>query len=132
MEFKKLSDVEAVAEPAESANVLIEENGVIKKTPKIAVGGAGGAGGDCVMICHDIDTDAVVVSNNIYQILKERLFDDFVGVNCIYWIKEGTGLQSYRFESVALQSDDNIRIVALGRYYDIKPDSSVGKFGYFD
>lgn len=41
-EFKKLSDVEVVAEPAESANVLIEEDGVIKKAPKTAVGGAGG------------------------------------------------------------------------------------------
>ena len=40
MEFKRLSDVEVVAEPAESANVLIEENGVIKKAPKTAVGGA--------------------------------------------------------------------------------------------
>lgn len=40
MEFKKLSDVEVVAEPTESANVLIEENGVIKKAPKTAVGGS--------------------------------------------------------------------------------------------
>ena len=40
MEFKKLSDVEVVAEPTESANVLIEENGVIKKAPKTAVVGA--------------------------------------------------------------------------------------------
>lgn len=40
-EFKKLSDVEVVAEPAESANVLIEEDGVIKKAPKTAVGGNG-------------------------------------------------------------------------------------------
>ena len=40
-EFKRLSDVEVVAEPAESANVLIEENGVIKKASKTAVGGAG-------------------------------------------------------------------------------------------
>ena len=31
-EFKKLSDVEVVAEPTESANVLIEEDGEIKKT----------------------------------------------------------------------------------------------------
>lgn len=38
-EFKRLSDVEVVAEPAESANVLIEENGVIKKAPKGEVGG---------------------------------------------------------------------------------------------
>ena len=41
MEFKRLSDVEVVAEPTESANVLIEENGVIKKAPKTAVGGGG-------------------------------------------------------------------------------------------
>lgn len=41
MEFKKLSDVEVVAEPAETANVLIEEDGVIKKAPKTAVGGGG-------------------------------------------------------------------------------------------
>lgn len=37
-EFKRLSDVEVVAEPAKSANVLIEEDGVIKKAPKTTVG----------------------------------------------------------------------------------------------
>lgn len=41
-EFKKLSDVVAVETPADTANVLIEEDGVIKKAPKSAVGGAGG------------------------------------------------------------------------------------------
>lgn len=40
--FKSIADVEVVVEPTESANVLIEENGVIKKAPKTAVGGAGG------------------------------------------------------------------------------------------
>lgn len=38
-EFKKLSDVEIVEAPADTANVLIEEDGVIKKAPKTAVGG---------------------------------------------------------------------------------------------
>ena len=38
--FKSIADVEVVAEPTESANVLIEEDGVIKKAPKTAVGGA--------------------------------------------------------------------------------------------
>lgn len=46
-EFKRLSDVEVVAEPTESANVLIEENGVIKKAPKDAVGGGAASGGGC-------------------------------------------------------------------------------------
>ena len=39
-EFKSINDIEVVAEPTESANVLIEENGVIKKAPKTAVGGS--------------------------------------------------------------------------------------------
>lgn len=39
--FKSIADVEVVAKPTESANVLIEENGVIKKAPKTAVGGSG-------------------------------------------------------------------------------------------
>lgn len=54
-EFKKLSDVEVVAEPSESANVLIEENGVIKKAPKTAVGGTGGA----VDTEYDLDIEMV-------------------------------------------------------------------------
>lgn len=37
--FKKLSDVDVVETPNESAHVLIEENGVIKKAPKDEVGG---------------------------------------------------------------------------------------------
>lgn len=38
-EFKKLSNVDIVETPSETANVLIEEDGVIKKAPKTAVGG---------------------------------------------------------------------------------------------
>lgn len=38
MEFKKLSAVEPVDELAQSANVLIEEGGVVKKAPKSMVG----------------------------------------------------------------------------------------------
>ena len=37
--FKSIADVEVVAEPTESANVLIEENGVIKRVHKDEVGG---------------------------------------------------------------------------------------------
>ena len=48
-DFKRLSDVEVVAEPTESANVLIEENGVIKKAPKTAVGGVGGGELDAII-----------------------------------------------------------------------------------
>lgn len=48
-EFKKLSDVEVIAEPTETANVLIEENGIIKKAPKTAVGG-GGSEADIIIV----------------------------------------------------------------------------------
>ena len=41
-DFKKLSDVATVETPADTANVLIEEDGVIKKAAKDKVGGAGG------------------------------------------------------------------------------------------
>lgn len=40
-EFKKLSEVTALEEVAETAYVLIEENGEIYRVPKTAVGGAG-------------------------------------------------------------------------------------------
>lgn len=38
-EFKKLSAVEAVEAISDTANILIEENGIIKRAPKTAVGG---------------------------------------------------------------------------------------------
>ena len=41
-EFKKLSEVTTLEEAAETAHVLIEENGEIYRVPKTAVGGAGG------------------------------------------------------------------------------------------
>lgn len=41
-EFKKLSEVAVLEEAAETAHVLVEENGEIYRVPKTAVGGAGG------------------------------------------------------------------------------------------
>lgn len=40
-DFKKLSEVDLVEEVSNTANVLIEENGQIKRAPKTKVGGAG-------------------------------------------------------------------------------------------
>lgn len=64
-EFKRLSDVEVVAEPIESANVLIEENGVIKKAPKTTVGGGSGEADGSVFTVnlnqsYSPDTDSMV------------------------------------------------------------------------
>lgn len=38
MEFKRLSDVDLVNEVSENANVLVEENGEIKKVSKVEIG----------------------------------------------------------------------------------------------
>lgn len=42
MEFKRLADVDVVETATDTANVLIEEDGSIKRVPKTEVGGAGG------------------------------------------------------------------------------------------
>ena len=44
-EFKKLSEVDVLEEVAETAYVLVEENGEIYRVPKTAIGRAGGAQG---------------------------------------------------------------------------------------
>ena len=49
-EFKKLSEVTKLEEAAETAYVLIEENGEIYRVPKTAVGGAGGMQGMVVTL----------------------------------------------------------------------------------
>jgi hypothetical protein len=55
--FKSIADVEVVAEPTESANVLIEENGVIKKAPKTAVGGGSTEWDAIIKFTHDPDNE---------------------------------------------------------------------------
>ena len=51
-EFKKLSEVATLEEAAETAHVLIEENGEIYRVPKTAVGG-GNVGGIKTAIIRD-------------------------------------------------------------------------------
>lgn len=92
-EFKKLSDVEVVAEPMESANVLIEENGVIKKAPKTAVGGNGVFdakiyinGGDSVENAGEIS----LIAGN-YMTLAEKLINKEMPMISICWYKDFGG-----------------------------------------
>lgn len=66
--FKSIADVEVVAEPTESANVLIEENGIVKKAPKTAVGGAGGSEPDLVIAIDNLPT--VKITADTYRIEK--------------------------------------------------------------
>ena len=64
-DFRRLSDVDVVAEPTETANVLIEEIGVIKKTPKTAIGASGGSEWDAVI--NHIGNDFSVIENYEYE-----------------------------------------------------------------
>ena len=69
--FKSIVDVEVVAEPTETANVLIEENGIVKKAPKSAVGG--GMGGS-LMVKTLVDQEAGTTSfDRTYDEIKEVL-----------------------------------------------------------
>lgn len=76
--FKSIADVEVVAEPTESANVLIEENGVIKKAPKTAVGGAGGSTEwDAIIDLIDGSSgyfDSMELVSGSYEDIKEKIF----------------------------------------------------------
>lgn len=81
MEFKRLSDVEVVVEPTESANVLIEENGVIKKAPKTAVGGANNGGFIVIDMPMMEPTDADA-GDLIPGMTCNKTFDEVVKMYC--------------------------------------------------
>ena len=70
-EFKKLSEVEAVRAVQDNANVLIEEDGVIKKAPKIAVGGGETSG--CFAIANG--DGSVRASEGLYEKLYAFLIE---------------------------------------------------------
>lgn len=97
--FKSIADVEIVAEPTESANVLIEEDGVIKKAPKTAVGGAGGLGKHWVVL-NDADW-SVTASEGIFEAIKD--FIDNGGLPAIintymFSANEDGSIHSYYYE----------------------------------
>lgn len=67
--FKSIADVEVVAEPTEFANVLIEENGIIKKAPKTAVGGGGGH--DELIVVISSGHDVIMAPDDLHNKIKE-------------------------------------------------------------
>ena len=67
--FKSIADVEVVTEPTESANVLIEENGIIKKAPKSAVGG--GSGEELFITFDSYNDDTIAATEDLYNKIVE-------------------------------------------------------------
>ena len=70
--FKSIADVEVVAEPNESANVLIEEDGVIKKAPKTAIGGGSGA----LIVCTDNNDYSNVTAPDWFYDVIDEMYND--------------------------------------------------------
>lgn len=79
--FKSIADVDVVEAPAETANVLIEENGVIKKAPKTAVGGAGGNEADLVIGINQHIEDATIDNISIISGSIDAVYDAFENGN---------------------------------------------------
>lgn len=69
-EFKKLSDVEIIETPIDTANVLIEEGGVIKKAPKSAVGTVKSVNG----VEADENGDVAIETAASWNDLKDKPF----------------------------------------------------------
>lgn len=88
-EFKKLSDVEVVETAADTANVLIEEDGVIKKVAKSEVGGNSEPDGTitCSTIPCYITSDALALTQFDFATIKEKIIAEeevFIRLLCIY------------------------------------------------
>lgn len=86
-DFKRLSDVEVVETPTDTANVLIEEDGVIKKAPKTAVGGYG-CNTYFVVVADTGGSSTQFVTKGIYEAVKNML-DNYVPVQIIVIINNG-------------------------------------------
>lgn len=70
--FKSIADVEVVAEPNESANVLIEENGVIKRVPRDKFASEEEFDIIIFAVCNSWD------DNNEYNVVKIISYDDIM------------------------------------------------------
>ena len=67
-EFKKLSDVDVVETTNDSTNVLIEENGVIKKAPKTTFGSAN-SNVESADLVIEVNGDFLITEDN-YSIVE--------------------------------------------------------------
>lgn len=72
LDFTRLSDVTLVEEATETANVLIEEGGEIKRVPKTEVGG-GKSEYDAVIRVNWADGDGPVLVSGSYQAIYDKV-----------------------------------------------------------
>ena len=83
-EFKKLNDVEIVETPMDTANVLIEEDGVIKRAPKSAVGGGGNVQSDIALaknIILDRATKTITIGTYVSSEFNYESVEEYYYIN---------------------------------------------------
>lgn len=85
VEFKKLAGVDIVETATDAANVLIEENGVIKRVPKTEVGGSGGEP-EVVIITHTGSTEHI-------GYVRQKMIDSLDNnVPTVFYLKGAHGI----------------------------------------
>lgn len=83
-DFKKLSEVDLTEEVSDTANVLIEEGGIIKRAPKTKVGGAGS---------DSVIKTAIITSSNYDSHISNVA--PYVGATTTYSCKNMTFEEAY-------------------------------------
>lgn len=120
--FKSIADVEVVEKPVDTANVLIEENGVVKKAP---MSGVGGAFGFDVVVYHD---DVATLSYGNYADLKAKIENKqamlvaIVSCNSYYPSQYCMGLANYidgKGEYIGIYNHD------VSLEYQLYPDNTI-------
>ena len=125
--FKSIADVEVVEKPTNAANVLIEENGVVKKAPKSAVGGAGGGG---LYVCFNEDNWTIThAPDDLYNTIK-AMYDtcDFTPINIMLYYHTDVNLRSMSYME---SRDDYFYIYYDGGYaLEVYPDGTIEFMSY--
>lgn len=86
VEFKKLAGVDTVGTATDAANVLIEENGVIKRVPKTEVGGSGGSEPEVVIITRTGSTEHI-------GYVRQKMIDSLDNnVPTVFYLKGAKGI----------------------------------------
>ena len=118
-EFIKLSDVETVETVSDNANVLIEENGAIKKVSKDEIGGKKDAAAsgvyafvvDTRAMTHNCDFSKVIEAyNNGMPVMGIRVLDGSFTVGFLNSFDAGDDAAIFMFnnESVVLRPDGTV------------------------
>lgn len=96
LDFTRLSDVTLVEEATETANVLIEEGGEIKRMPKQEYLPNIGGGFDAI-ISIDNDTNECTLLHGSYESVRNKMLS---GICPSVWIYRTSGMDMYYTVSI--------------------------------